>query len=90
MWYWTADPPTLMVYADNLSAVFWSPLAPPQPFPQWQAPDTVPGLVAEIKRQLGKMYSLDPSSLNIRQVAYRYWPYGKNSFVFTCKKDSFV
>lgn len=82
VWFYTDDPPIIMIYCDGRNASFWRPLLPSAPsYPEWVDSSSVPRLRDELNRQLSSMFAPFIESGMVpaptpTSLLWRYWPDG--------------
>ncbi|AKI80845.1 putative amine oxidase [Acanthamoeba castellanii mimivirus] len=76
VWAYSGNPPCVLIYCDNAYADFWKKYINDEInncFPKFHDPCINKPLVSELKRQIGIIYSVDPSKIVVNKILYKYW-----------------
>lgn len=76
VWYWNKN--TIMIYCDEVDALFWVPffIKLPKPYPHWSNPNAIPKLVKEVKKQLSIMHGVPQEQMDITKISWKHWNIG--------------
>ncbi|AUV58847.1 amine oxidase [Bandra megavirus] len=78
IWFYSENPPELLVYADDIDADYWSKYVPEEgkQFPIHSNPNQNIPLVSELIRQIAIVFGVNQSMIKINDIIYKYWNAG--------------
>lgn len=77
VWMYSDNPPTILVYADDSDADYWSQfITSKQQQPHFVNPNTNINLTNELKKQISIIFGVDFESIHISKIMYKYWDAG--------------
>ncbi|AGF85645.1 amine oxidoreductase [Moumouvirus goulette] len=77
VWMYSDNPPTILVYADDSDADYWSQfITSQQDRPRFVDPNINVNLTNELIRQISVIFGVDPTLININEIMYKYWDAG--------------
>nr|AEX63188.1 putative amineoxidase [Moumouvirus Monve] len=77
VWMYSDNPPTILVYADDSDADYWSQFVTGiQKKPQFLNPDININLTNELIRQISVIFGVDSRLIHVDKIMYKYWDAG--------------
>lgn len=78
IWFYSENPPELLIYADDIDADYWSKYVPDigKQRPIYSSPDQNVSLTNELIRQIAIVFGVDPNVIKINNILYKYWNAG--------------
>nr|QZX42734.1 amine oxidase [Mimivirus sp.] len=78
IWFYSENPPELLVYADDIDADYWSKYVPEEgkKYPIYSSPNQNIPLVSELIRQIAIVFGVNENVIKINDILYKYWNAG--------------